>query len=61
MHPSMLGGFDLKSQRPEPFQFALEIGQRYLEYNVVNGRSCSIRPAITGAYLSGRTTRGLEG
>ena len=46
MHPSMLSGFDLKSQRPKPFQFVFEIRKRYLKRYVVDGRSCCVRPAI---------------
>jgi len=49
MHPCVFGGLDMEPQTLQPRQFVGEIGERYLEGDVVNGRSCSVRPAITGA------------
>ncbi len=47
MHPCVFGGFDLKPQRLQSLPFACEIVKRYLECDVVDSGSCSVRPSIT--------------
>jgi hypothetical protein len=49
MHPCVLSGFDLESQTLQPLQFVCEISKGYLERDVVNGGSSSVRPSKTGA------------
>jgi len=49
MHPCVFGGLDMEPQRLQSLPFVCEISERYLEGDVVNGRSCCVRPATTGA------------
>jgi len=37
MHPCVFAGVDLETPRLQSFLFAIEIGERYLEGDVVNG------------------------
>src|ERR1035441_4077271 len=45
----MLSGFNLEPQSLQPRQFACEISEGYLERDVIDGGSCSVRPIITRA------------
>ena len=59
LHTCVLGGFNWQSQTLQPRQFVCEIGEGYLESDVVNGRSWSIRPTNSRDSANGRTRQAL--
>ena len=48
MYPCVFGGFDLKPERFQSLLFTYEIGEGYLECDVVNSGCCRLWPTITG-------------
>ncbi len=46
MYPRMFGGLDLKPECLQPLLFTCEIGESYLERDVVDGGRCRVCTVI---------------